>query len=180
MKMRIVTIDNLQLHPDGVAVTMILAGNSWETAVKMCSNVLQGDKEYMLNVEAEKRGRSLNANAYCWVLCDKIGETVGTTKETIYRRAVEAVGVFAVVEVKEEAAARWIANWQARGLGWIAEEIGRKNGFASILNYYGSSVYDSKEMARLIDWLIEEAKELDIETLPPDEIERIKSSWEGG
>ena len=43
--------------------------------------------------------------------------------------------------------------------------------------YKGSSEYDSREMAVLIDGIISEAKELDIETLPPAEVERLKEMW---
>ena len=41
----------------------------------------------------------------------------------------------------------------------------------------GSSEYDTREMAHLIDGTVEDAKELDIETLPPDEIEKMKAAW---
>jgi hypothetical protein len=43
--------------------------------------------------------------------------------------------------------------------------------------YKGSSEYDTREMAVLIDGIISEAKELDIETLPPAEIARMKEMW---
>ena len=43
--------------------------------------------------------------------------------------------------------------------------------------FKGSSEYDSREMAVLIDGIVSEAKELGIETLPNDEIERIKKLW---
>jgi hypothetical protein len=41
----------------------------------------------------------------------------------------------------------------------------------------GSSEYDTAEMARFIDRIVEEAKELDIETLPEAEVERLKALW---
>ena len=43
--------------------------------------------------------------------------------------------------------------------------------------FKGSSEYNTKEMAVLIDGIISEAKELDIETLPPVEVERLKEMW---
>ena len=42
----------------------------------------------------------------------------------------------------------------------------------------GSSSYDSKEMATLIDGAVSEAKEMGIETLPDTEIERMKLDYE--
>ena len=42
----------------------------------------------------------------------------------------------------------------------------------------GSHTYDTKEMSRLIDGAVYEAKQLGIEVLPPDELERMKATWE--
>jgi hypothetical protein len=41
----------------------------------------------------------------------------------------------------------------------------------------GSHTYDSREMSRLIDGTVSEAKELGIETLSPAELERMKQQW---
>ena len=46
--------------------------------------------------------------------------------------------------------------------------------------YYGSSQYNTKQMSRLIDMVVEGAKELGIETLTPEELARIKEEWHGG
>ena len=39
----------------------------------------------------------------------------------------------------------------------------------------GTSEYDSKEMAWFLDRVIEEAKAIGVETMTPDEIERLKA-----
>jgi hypothetical protein len=46
--------------------------------------------------------------------------------------------------------------------------------------YKGSHLYDTKEMSRLIDYIVEEAKDLGIETMTPDDVARMKASWKGG
>ena len=43
--------------------------------------------------------------------------------------------------------------------------------------YKGSSEYDTKEMSLLIDGIVHEAQNLGIETMPPNEIERLKGMW---
>ena len=43
--------------------------------------------------------------------------------------------------------------------------------------YKGSSEYDTREMSILIDGIVQEAKDLGVETLPPNEIEKLKTSW---
>ena len=49
------------------------------------------------------------------------------------------------------------------------------DGFTNLIAYYGSSVYDSKEMALLLDSIVQEAQALDIETLTPDELTNLKN-----
>lgn len=43
--------------------------------------------------------------------------------------------------------------------------------------YFGSSSYDTVQMSRLIDLLIEDCKAQGIETATPDEIARYKEEW---
>ncbi len=63
-------------------------------------------------------------------------------------------------------------------MGWYAEALESKiDGCKKVMVYYGSSVYDSKEMAHLIDYIVSECKEQGIETLPPWEVERLKKEW---
>ena len=59
----------------------------------------------------------------------------------------------------------------------IAETTLQGKEFTHYKIFKGSSEYDSREMAVLIDGIVSEAKELDIETLPPAEVERLKNMW---
>ena len=43
--------------------------------------------------------------------------------------------------------------------------------------FKGTSEYNTAEMAIFIDGVISEADELGIDTLPPDEVKKIKSLW---
>ena len=43
--------------------------------------------------------------------------------------------------------------------------------------YYGSSSYDSKEMSLLIEFLIQEAKTLNLETKSKQEIDSLLKQW---
>ena len=74
---------------------------------------------------------------------------------------------------------RWIDIWQSKGTGWIVEVIGasKNKGWTNCKNFYGSSVYDSREMSFLIDEVVKECKEQGIETMTPEEIERLKVNW---
>ena len=43
--------------------------------------------------------------------------------------------------------------------------------------WVGSSQYDTREMSVFISGIVEDAKELGIETLPPAELERLMEQW---
>lgn len=140
------------------------------------------DRIYQLELKKYWKKRSNDANSYMWVLCDEIAKKVGgnVTKEEIYRKAVREVGVFEVVPLKKEALPRFISTWRKNGVGWLCESLGKSKlpGYVNLVCYYGSSTYDSKEMSRLIDYIVEEAKNLGIETMTPAELDALKKSWE--
>lgn len=125
----------------------------------------------------KRKKRSLDANAYCWVLCDKIAEKIRSTKEEVYRSAIRAVGVFSDVAVEAEAVESLVSGWGHNQIGWFAEPIGTQENMKVLRLYYGSSTYDTKQMARLIDEIIVYCRDFDIEYLPPDELEKMKQLW---
>ena len=50
----------------------------------------------------------------------------------------------------------------------------------TVIAYYGSSSYDTAEMSRLVEAVVEEAKGLGVETMTPVELDRLKAAWKGG
>lgn len=173
-------VKSLSIEINSKGVPTILIEVSKPTANELSTlieNINKGG--YVLTIEKPKRQRSLNANSYCWVLCDKIAKKINSTKEDVYRNVIHDVGVFEIVPVMDKGVERWISNWGHNGIGWIAEDMGKSDqeGYTNVCNYYGSSVYDSAEMARLIDEIVIEAKELEIETLPPAELSRLQIEW---
>jgi hypothetical protein len=136
------------------------------------------DKELSVEIKPYKARRSLDANAYCWVLCQKLSEKLNCTKEDIYKEAIRKAGQFDYIAVTDSATEQFLKAWQGKGLGWYAEALESKiEGCKKIMVYYGSSVYDSKEMAHLIDYIVSECKELGIETMTPAEISRMMNEW---
>lgn len=126
--------------------------------------------------------RSLDANAYCWVLCDKVAKELskdGTviTKEQIYQDAILQIGTFEPFIVQESTFDRFKRIWEKQGLGFLVEEVNRKDKCIKVHCYYGSSTYDSKEMSLLINLIVELAKSLNIETMPQQELNSLLESW---
>ena len=133
-----------------------------------------------VDIKAHRNRRSTDANAYCWVLCQKIAEVIGSTRELVYQTFIREVGQFQQVPVKNDAVERWMEIWKGKGIGWFSEveRESKLQGYTVVRSYYGSSVYDTREMSVLIDEIVTECQGLGIETMPPAEIDRLKSQWE--
>lgn len=143
------------------------------------------DIEYEITIQKKKNKRSLNASAYCWVLCQKIAEELSktgyTSKEDVYRKAIKDCSHFSYVPVREDAIERYIQIWQAHGIGWLAEDAGECQsikGYHNIMCYHGSSVYNTKEMSRLIECLVDECEQLGIKLEPSEYIQSLIEGWE--
>ena len=134
------------------------------------------DRKYVVEIKEYRPRRSLDANAYCWLLIGRLAAKIGSTPVEIYREAIRGVGDnFDVVPIRDDAVERWVANWEHHGTGWLCENLGpsKHPGYTNVINYYGSSVYDKAQMARLIDIIVEECREQDIETLTPEELAKL-------
>ena len=64
-------------------------------------------------------------------------------------------------------------------MGWITETTKSKlEGFTNIIAYYGSSSYNTTEMSRLIELIVQECKQQDIETMTQNELKSLLESWD--
>jgi len=153
------------------------------SAIHEIQNIKDCEKLDIKAVKFRKK-RSLDANAYLWVLCTKIAEVISTTeavisKDEVYEEMLQKYGYlyrddegYIVGTFKKDTDITKIpGHWK----------FYKSNGkFDSYLMIKGSSEYDSAEMARFIDAVVCEAKELDIETATPAELERMKAAWQSG
>ena len=143
---------------------------------------LDSFKEGKYDIEPHKEKRSKDANAYMWVLCEKIADKLGGkySKEEIYRRAIKAVGIYKVFsDMKPSQASTLVTAWQNLGIGWVAEKDFEHDGENQwVRAYYGSSVYNTKQMSRLIDYLIEDARSMGIPVEPEEKIKSLLQEWE--
>lgn len=136
----------------------------------------QPDKEY--EVKEHKQRRSLDANAYMWVLISKISQMLEIPKDVIYKDLIKGIGVYEVIPIKNEAVDKFCEAWRHNGLGWITETTKSKlDGYTNVLAYYGSSTYNTKEMSKLIDLVVQECNQLEIETKSDEEIKSLVGAW---
>ena len=129
-----------------------------------------------MKIKKHREKRSLNANAYLWVLLQKIAEATHTSKEEVYLAMLQRYSrAFTHIIVKEQAVDKMKELYRTCvDLGKV--KVGNMEGH-QLQVYYGSSTFDTKEMSILLDGVISECHELGISTTTPDEIARMKQEW---
>lgn len=134
-------------------------------------------------VISDEKKRSLDANAYMWVLLDKIAAKLYTTSKEVYREIIQDVGAWEWSMHFPEDVTTHKQTWESQGEGWVAieyptrevkSESGKIVKVVPFKDYRGSSTYTVTEMNRLIDEVVKVAKENGIETMTPDELEELK------
>ena len=140
---------------------------------------MNGCEKLSIEIKPFRARRSLDANAYAWVLMDRLASKMGESKENIYRQYIRHIGGNSeIVCVKNSAVERLCEGY---GIGWQTESFPSKiEGCTNIILYYGSSTYDTAQMSRLLDLgvrIVQDCRQLDIPTETPDEIARLKSLW---
>lgn len=135
--------------------------------------LMDQDKGKVYEIKEHRKRRSLNANAYAWALIGKIADAMRTSKDDVYLLMLKRYGQSNMVSV--------VSSIDVSRFFKYYEEAGRTRlqgkDFTHYRVFIGSSEYDSREMAVLIDGIVDEAKALGIETLPPDEIAHLKVMW---
>ena len=141
---------------------------------------LQG-KELNVDFKIYREKRSLNANSYAWYLITQLAEYMDIPSIELYRRYIRDVGVYRDTDIDEKAENTIKTVWEKMGLGWFTErvDLAEKDGFVKVRLYYGSSVYNTKQMSRLIDNIVQDCQAVGIETMTPEEIAKMTSLWVG-
>lgn len=133
-----------------------------------------------ITAKRHREKRSLNANAYFHVLVTKIA---GKTGESITERKNSLIAEYGQIDrdlgtviLLDSIEWRKIDSLHLRPTSAVRVlDNGRLYRVFYVMR--GSHTYDTAEMSRLIDAAVEQAKELGIETLPPNELERMKKAW---
>lgn len=152
------------------------------SAMNQIENIQNVEK---LSIKAVKyrQKRSLDANAYFHVLVGKIAESLTISKAHAKNLMIGKYGQVQTLPdgsamiYKSNAPVEYMQELEALHSMPVkfSEENGKEVVFYRI--YRGSSTYDSKEMSLLIEGTVSDAKDLGIETIPPDELERMMLMW---
>lgn len=137
------------------------------------------EKKLTIEIKEYKPKRSLDANAYCWVLIGRLAEKLRMPKADIYRMAIREVGGNSdTVCVQDKAVKTLCDGWERNGIGWQTDTMPSKlEGCTNVILYYGSSTYDTAQMSRLINNIVEECKLQGIETKSKEELDSLLGQW---
>ena len=132
-------------------------------------------RDKTFEIKEVKDKRSKNANSYMWHLCSEIAQAITPPlkKEEVYMQMLEdfCQSMMIPVEVGKS------PDVYFKYFKFIktSEINGKEADWYKV--FKGSSDYDTKEMSLLLDGIIQECEQLDICTLPPAEIQRLKEMW---
>lgn len=146
-------------------------------------------KTETLDVEIKKhrKKRSLDANAYYWKLASELSDTLHVSKPYIHNYLLRKYGQLEIIEGQAvyaaipdtDSAQKRVDEYQMYHYKPTSQVKIGKDGmmYRTYMMLKGSHEYDTKEMSVLIDGLVGECKELGIETLPSEEIERMIQAY---
>lgn len=136
-----------------------------------------------LDITARKHRekRSLNANNYFHVLVTKIAEKTGNSNTAEKNRLIREYGFYKYIDGKIPTMTmkKEYEDGMLEMDGLHVRVISRDGDTVKFGLMRGSHTYNTAEMARLIDGTVSEAQEWGIETMTPEQIERMKASWTG-
>ena len=132
------------------------------------------DKDKLsIEVKPFRQHRSLNANAYAWLLIGKIADILRAGKDEIYFRLLKRYGQSELISVLSHVPiGNYIKYYEEAG----ESKLNGKD-FTHYRVYKGSSEFDTREMSIFIDGVVSEAKELGIQTETPNQIAEMKARW---
>ena len=142
-------------------------------AIQIIQWLYNQDKDKRFDIKEHKEKRSLNANNYAWKLITEIANVLRKPKEEVYLEMLKSYGQCEMISI--------VSSIDVKGYFKYYEEAGRSflNGkeFTHYKIYKGSSEFNTKEMSILIDGIVQEAKQLGIETMTPSQLAELKSLW---
>ena len=141
------------------------------------------DEKLDVEIKKHREKRSLDANAYYWLLVGKIRKVTGDSNNRIHNMMLDRYGE--LDRMPDGTLIPFCIRDDIDHLEFSYPHLKPTQKTLSKGNklyrwYYqikGSSEYNTAEMSHLIDGIVSECKEMDIETLPPEELERMMNAY---
>lgn len=142
------------------------------------------DKLYEMDIKEHRKKRSLDANAKAWALINEMAVLLRVPPNEIYQGYIPDVGGnFKFLPSRPEDVDAWTRDWCKGHIGRMVEDLGPcrlkdLEGYHTLKMYHGSSDYDTAQMSRLLDLIIQDCKQLGIETLSEREKSLLLEEWD--
>lgn len=134
------------------------------------------DRLYIADIKQYREKRSNKANAYAWSLISQLAVKLKLPREEVYRQYIPEVGKFKMLYVPDDLQRETVENlWKKQGLGWLVDDAG--GGY--LMCHYGSSTFDTEQMSRFINMIVDDCKTQGIETETPEQLSRYIEDWKG-
>lgn len=160
---------------NGELGVLINIPNVSDEVLEQLSKIMEDDKVKTVEIKHKKDKRSLDSNAFCWKIMSEIAKKLTTTDEEVYIQMLKKYGIRDYVGALPEAEETLKRVYKIVEAVKDCEINGKHAKTFKLIR--GSSQYDTKEMSDFIKGVVEEAKELGIETLTPDEIAEMNARW---
>ena len=145
------------------------------------------EKDLDIELKQHREKRSLNANAYYWKIVEKISALLGASRAFVHNMLLRDYGTLEVVGGHN--VPTWLPDNPETDLLVLESEeyhllptsrskLIDGEMFREYLHIKGSRRYDTLEMSTLINGAVSEAQSMDIETLPPEDLERMMRIYE--
>ncbi len=110
---------------------------------------------------------------------DKLAAHYRVPVTDVYRNFVREIGGNSeIICMMDGAVQTFCQGWEHNGIGWQTEVLPSKiEGCSNVKVYFGSSTYDTEQMSRLIELVVQDCKDAGIETLTPEELARMMQEW---
>lgn len=141
--------------------------------------VIDENKPLAAVIGTASQKRSLSANAYAWALMNQLAASLNKPVLEIYRETIRDIGgSSSIITIRADAAKAFKTGWESKGDGWQVHKLDEmatpQGAFYTLQCWYGSSVFDSAQMHRLIELIVQECQQQGIPTMTPEEIAKLK------
>lgn len=162
-----------------VTLTVEIVGAEGRAEAKRLFDELR-ESEIDLAVKKFREKRSLRANSYAWELIGQLADKLNMDPLEVYRSQIRVMGIRRETDLPEKDVETIRHAWGLNGIGWLSDvlDYGDHPNTKKVWLWYGSSVYNTKQMSRFIDNIVQDCKEHGIETRTPEEIGRMVSLWQ--
>jgi uncharacterized protein YgiM (DUF1202 family) len=166
---------NVSTFSNGDVALLVTLPREYQSKVDDLNKLCESDKLKTIEIKVYKEKRSLDSNAYCWTLLNKIAKKLSTTDEEVYIQMLKRYGAKDYIAAPKES--EEILSRVYKIVEPVKDCMINNTKAVTYRLIRGSSSYDVTEMSQLINGVVEEAKALGIETATTEELNKLILEW---